>query len=157
WNSSAPSYHIEYGIRGFSTGTGTSITATGNNVTLTDLLEDQAYDVYVYAICAEGIMSIASQKHTFETTQENINITGDVSLRIYPNPTINATTSTLKGVSGEVTVTVVDMNGRVVKSETMWCNDDCTLLIDVKNLALGDYLIRFSCENLSIVRKLIVK
>ena len=157
WNSSAPSYHIEYGIRGFSTGTGTSITATGNNVTLTDLLEDQAYDVYVYAICAEGIMSIASQKHTFETTQENINITGDVSLRIYPNPTINATTSTLKGFSGEVTVTVVDMNGRVVKSETMWCNDDCTLHIDVKNLALGTYFIRFSCENLNIVRKLIVK
>ncbi|MCR5064731.1 MAG: T9SS type A sorting domain-containing protein, partial [Bacteroidales bacterium] len=54
-------------------------------------------------------------------------------------------------------VTVVDMNGRVVKSETMWCNDDCTLHIDVKNLALGTYFIRFSCENLNIVRKLIVK
>ena len=157
WNGDASSYRVEYGTEGFGTGEGTSVTATGTTVTLTDLLDDQTYDVYVYAVCAEGLESAASQKHTFETTTEGIDIAGGMNVSIYPNPTTSATTVALSGVNGEVTITVVDMNGRVVKSETVSCDGDCTKRMDVEGLAQGAYFVRVSGENLNMVKKLVVK
>ena len=157
WSGDASSYRVEYGTEGFGTGEGTSVTATGTTVTLTDLLDDQTYDVYVYAVCAEGLESAASQKHTFETTTEGIDIAGGMNVSIYPNPTTSATTVALSGVNGEVTITVVDMNGRVVKSETVSCDGDCTKRMDVEGLAQGAYFVRVSGENLNMVKKLVVK
>ena len=157
WNGDASSYRVEYGTEGFGTGEGTSVTATGTTVTLTGLLDDQTYDVYVYAVCAEGLESAASQKHTFETTPEGIDIAGGMNVSIYPNPTTSATTVALSGVNGEVTITVVDMNGRIVMTESVSCDGDCVKRMDVEGLAQGAYFVRVSGENLNMVKKLVVK
>ena len=157
WSGAASSYRVEYGTEGFGTGEGTSVTATGTTVTLTGLLDDQTYDVYVYAVCAEGLESAASQKHTFETTTEGIDIAGGMNVSIYPNPTTSATTVALSGVNGEVTITVVDMNGRIVMTESVSCDGDCVKRMDVEGLAQGAYFVRVSGENLNMVKKLVVK
>ena len=157
WNGDASSYRVEYGTEGFGTGEGTSVTATGTTVTLTGLLDDQTYDVYVYAVCAEGLESAASQKHTFETTNEGIDIAGGMNVSIYPNPTTSATTVALSGVNGEVTITVVDMNGRIVMTESVSCDGDCVKRMEVEGLAQGAYFVRVSGENLNMVKKLVVK
>jgi hypothetical protein len=157
WSGDASSYRVEYGTEGFGTGEGTSVTATGTTVTLTNLLDDQTYDVYVYAVCAEGLESAASQKHTFETTNEGIDIAGGMNVSIYPNPTTSATTVALSGVNGEVTITVVDMNGRIVMTESVSCDGDCVKRMEVEGLAQGAYFVRVSGENLNMVKKLVVK
>ena len=48
----ATSYTVEYGPRGFTPGTGTTITATGSPVILSGLNHSTNYDAYVYSECA---------------------------------------------------------------------------------------------------------
>ncbi|MBR6330589.1 MAG: T9SS type A sorting domain-containing protein, partial [Bacteroidales bacterium] len=79
------------------------------------------------------------------------------SLSIYPNPTTSATTIALSGVNGEVTITIVDMNGRVVMSDSMSCEGDCTKTMEVSGLAQGAYFVRISGESTNMVKKLVVK
>lgn len=59
------SWSIEYGPAGFTPGTGTIETATSSPFTLTGLVEDTEYDVYVTAVCGAG--SQAGGPATFST------------------------------------------------------------------------------------------
>ncbi|MBQ6237289.1 MAG: T9SS type A sorting domain-containing protein, partial [Bacteroidales bacterium] len=61
------------------------------------------------------------------------------------------------GVAGEVAITIVDMNGRVVMSDSMSCEGDCTKTLEVTGLAQGAYFVRISGENVNMVKKLVVK
>ena len=61
---------------------------------------------------------------------------------------------TLTGIEGEATVTVVDMNGRVI-SETRSENGKLTL--DVSGMAQGAYFVRITGEQVNAIRKLIVR
>ena len=55
-NGDAVSWTVEYDTAGFAQGTGNVITVTGGepSTTLTDLVDNTNYDVYVQAICPEG-------------------------------------------------------------------------------------------------------
>ena len=77
------------------------------------------------------------------------------SLTIYPNPARESATIMLSGVSGEVTVTVVDMNGRTVGQYSTSSTDRLTL--DLSGYAQGAYFVRVSGEGVNMVKKLIVK
>ena len=60
----------------------------------------------------------------------------------------------IEGVEGNVTVEIVDMNGRTVsRSESA----ESQLTIDITNLAQGAYFVRVTGSNASAVRKLIVR
>jgi hypothetical protein len=61
---------------------------------------------------------------------------------------------TLTGIEGEATVTVVDMNGRVIY-ETRSENGKLTL--DVSGMAQGAYFVRITGEQVNAIRKLIVR
>ena len=63
----------------------------------------------------------------------------------------------MSGANGKVRITVVDINGRVAASETMECAGDCMKTMNVDNLAQGAYFVRITGENVSMVRKLIVR
>ena len=56
-----------------------------------------------------------------------------------------------------VRISVVDINGRMIRSEQINCGIDCCKYIDVNNLAQGTYFIRIIGENINSVRKLIVR
>ncbi|MBR5353627.1 MAG: fibronectin type III domain-containing protein [Bacteroidales bacterium] len=98
WTGSANaiSYLVEYGSRGFTPGTGTTVTSATNSIALTGLNPGSSYEAYVYAICANDT-SIASQVCNFTTacaaitalpyTQnfENILGPGDNSANVVPN------------------------------------------------------------------------
>ena len=148
----AASYEIEYGDVAFTTGNGTPVTSTTNSVQLTGLEDETSYDVYVRAVCAEGITSAWSERHTFTTPQANgIDdvLSGNVTL--YPNPA--STAVTIRGIEGESTVTVVDLNGR----EVYRTNADSDVTIDVRGYAKGAYFVRITGERTTAIRKLIVK
>jgi hypothetical protein len=162
WNDSGVSkYKIEYGDRNFSEGNGTTIIVeNATSYTITNLDEDHNYSVFVKAICEEGVEGDWSEQADFSTPEEEVGI-DEVSaanqLSIYPNPANDVTTIAVSGVNGEVSITIVDMNGRVVASDSMSCEGDCTKSVEVSGLAQGAYFVRVNGENLSIVRKLIVK
>ena len=50
--SNAPNYSIEYGVHGFTPGTGTTVTSTTNSVSLTGLTPLTQYDVYLVSLCS---------------------------------------------------------------------------------------------------------
>ena len=67
WRTSqAPAYRIEYGIHGFTPGTGDTITTNTRSITLTGLLSATTYDAYVTALC--DTTQSTSDPITFRTT-----------------------------------------------------------------------------------------
>ena len=50
--STASNYSIEYGVHGFTPGTGTTVSSTTNSVSLTGLTPLTQYDVYLFSICS---------------------------------------------------------------------------------------------------------
>ena len=110
------------------------------------------YDVYVRTYCAENVHSLWSAVYHFSTLENGINDVTGANIALYPNPAHS--TVTLTGIEGEATVTVVDMNGRVI-SETRSENGKLTL--DVSGMAQGAYFVRITGEQVNAIRKLIVR
>ena len=151
------SFEIEYGAHGFNHGSGTTATTEGTSYTLSGLDYSTQYDVYVRALCDQSTYSDWSAVRTFTTGTVGIDEANGASCTIYPNPTSAATTISVSGVNGSVRITVVDMNGRTVASETIDCSSDCEKTLDVDNLSQGAYFVRITGENVNMIRKLIVK
>ena len=155
WNGDAASYDLEYGRGDFGIGTGTQVNGiTATSYTLTDLADEAAYTVYIRANC-EGQPSAWSQVQF--TTAVGIDGVNGVNVTIYPNPTTTSTTIALSGISSEVSIAIVDMNGRTVRTDAMSCEGDCVKTIEVSGLAQGAYFIRVNGEGVNMVKKLVVK
>ena len=61
-------WNVEYGISGFTIGTGTQITNLQNTlVNLNTLQSSTSYDIYVQSICDSGYISSWNGPHSFTT------------------------------------------------------------------------------------------
>ncbi|MBF4985816.1 fibronectin type III domain-containing protein, partial [Nonlabens mediterrranea] len=65
--SGEASWEIEYGIDGFTQGTGTTVTANSNPYTINTLTESTDYDYYVRANCGAGDVSAWAGPFSFST------------------------------------------------------------------------------------------
>ena len=161
WQGNSPSYSIEYGIGNFSVGAGTTIdNIESTNATITGLTPETTYTLYVRAKCGEGVYSAWSERATFQTTTTGIATSIDISngsMEIYPNPAKEMATIRIKGVQGEVLLTIVDMSGRTVKESVMKCNDNNSTTIELRDLPSGTYFVRASADGINLIRKLVVK
>ena len=134
-----------------------SATVSDNTYTISDLTPNTPYEVFVKAICGEGYTSDLATT-TFTTQQVGIaRVEEGLNLTLFPNPATGNTTVTLSGVNGNVTLSIIDMSGRTVRSYTMECNGDCEKHISVDNLVAGAYFVRVYGDNVNTVKKLIVK
>lgn len=84
-------------------------------------------------------------------------VTANMNVNIYPNPASGSTTINISGVEGSVEITIVDMSGRQVKTETMECAGNCVKQVNVTGLSQGAYFVRINAEGINMVKKLIVK
>jgi hypothetical protein len=75
-------------------------------------------------------------------------------LSVSPNPASTMVSVSAAGIEGNVTVQIVDMNGRVMMQQQGAAQN---FRFDVSNLAQGAYFVRMTGENVNAVRKLIVK
>lgn len=71
-NASQLSWEIEYGLTGFTQGTGTIVAASTNPFVLTGLLPNTTYQFYVRAVCAGSTFSNWSSVTSFTTACESI-------------------------------------------------------------------------------------
>ena len=158
--ATATSYEVDYGPVGHGQGQGTTVTVNNaTTYTITGLESETGYSVYVRALCEADAPGPWSQVQEFTTLEEHIGIdvADGMNVSIYPNPTSSSTTIALSGVNGDVAITVVDMNGRVVMSDSMSCEGDCVKTMEVSGLAQGAYFVRINGENVNMVKKLVVK
>jgi hypothetical protein len=72
-NGTATQWSIEYGLTGFTQGTGTYVSVTTNPYTLTGLSAGSAYDIYVKSICSTTDSSSNSAGVTVNTDQIPVN------------------------------------------------------------------------------------
>jgi hypothetical protein len=158
--ATATSYEVDYGPVGHGQGQGTTVTVNNaTTYTITGLESETGYSVYVRALCEADAPGPWSQVQEFTTLDGGIGIdvADGMNVSIYPNPTSSTTTIALSGVNGDVAITVVDMNGRVVMSDSMSCEGDCVKTMEVSGLAQGAYFVRINGENVNMVKKLVVK
>jgi hypothetical protein len=72
-SGSAPvGYQFEYGLEGFTQGTGTTLTPTTTSVSLTSLAPSSVYSFYVRTNCGTGSYSLWSGPITFNTIFEPV-------------------------------------------------------------------------------------
>jgi uncharacterized repeat protein (TIGR03806 family) len=69
WNdpNNVGSYFIEYGVSGFSLGTGTTLIESATTADLQNLLPETTYDVYVQVVCNTDNLSMYTDVYTFTT------------------------------------------------------------------------------------------
>ena len=151
------SFEVEYGIHGFTHGSGTVVSASEPSATINGLDYNTQYDLYVRALCGTDNYSPWSNVSTFTTQPLGINPADTPVCTIFPNPTSYATTINVSGINGQVKIEVIDMNGHTVTSETLECASDCTKTLHVDHLAQGAYFVRITGQQFNMVKKLIVK
>jgi hypothetical protein len=80
------------------------------------------------------------------------------AIAVYPNPASDNVTITLgKGWSGEVSVHIVDLNGRTVVSNNYIATENSVINTDISSLVSGIYLVRISSAKANQITKLIVQ
>ena len=79
----------------------------------------------------------------------------NVSMRLQPNPASSNVRVVMKGVTGNVNMSLIDMSGRVVTTSQFNAENGTT--INVSNLAKGAYFVRITNDKFSKIEKLIVR
>ena len=156
WTGTASEYQIEV-----SDGGATPImqTVSASPYTVEGLTASTDYTVRVRALCENDETSDWSAAVNFTTLngeqpQGIDDVNGSYSVSIYPNPASEKVTVSVDGLSGKAQVSVIDMSGRTVMT-TMMEGDSAQL--NVSKLAQGTYFVRINGENISTVRKLVVR
>ena len=154
-------WKVNYGYLGFSVGEGDMEHTTTTSVTLSNLTEEQEYDVYVAAVCDGNLESVWSSVVHFTTGAGSstgiAEATNAMEVNIYPNPARQSTTIRISGAEGSADIKIVDVTGRTVYTETVDCGADCVKSVDVNNLAQGTYFVSITSNGVNAVKKLIVK
>jgi hypothetical protein len=151
----ASNFRVIYGLPNFDQGGElASYDTESNPFELTNLEPNSDYTVRVANVCAENLVS---QWTSADFSTEGVGINGvefDGSLSLYPNPASTTVTLSVSEQMVGSTVSIVDINGRVVMSEVL---NNQTLTVDLSNMSQGAYFVRITGEQNTVVRKLIVK
>ncbi|MCR4811248.1 MAG: fibronectin type III domain-containing protein [Bacteroidales bacterium] len=158
WTGTASEYQIEVSDGG---ATPITITVSASPYTVEGLTAATNYTVRVRALCEDDETSDWSASASFTTLdggepgpQGIDGVNASYSVSVYPNPATNHVTVSVEGLTGKAQVSVVDMSGRTVMSSAM---EGDAMQLNVTKLAQGTYFVRIEGENISTVRKLVVK
>ena len=160
-SNNAGFWEIQYGRAGYAENEVLGTVISPDTVfTIRNLVPNFSYGFRVRSLCGAAWASDWSSSELVVTTGDETGI-DDVDSRfectIYPNPATDATTITVSGVEGRITISIVDINGRTVDTETLNCSADCEKTMDVAGLGQGAYFVRIVGDSVNSVRKLIVK
>ncbi len=115
------------------------------------------YDVYVRGNCGDGEYS--EWVMTTSLGIENIALSESSSVKVIlaPNPARDYTQLSIEGVSGEVEMNLLTLEGKLLKKEILDCRPTLTKDIRLQGLSKGTYLIRLTHKNWTKIEKLIVQ
>lgn len=151
---------MEYGLNGFTPGTGTVINgANSNPYSIIGLTPETQYQFYVQADCQAGGTSDWSYPLGFVFTGEDVSLESEflMDVSVFPNPASSIITVVNPSNSSALKIEISDMNGRIVLVEKKALNNakEATLVID--QLEKGIYTLRLynneSQKNFKIVKK----
>ena len=164
-NGEETAWIVEYGMPGFGQGEEIGRQEARENpyaMSLAGLEPNTDYEVYVYAQCSEGLVSVPAGPASFRTSNigiPQINTSTLQQINIYPNPTTGSFTisisSPITDHRSPITIDIVDMNGRIINSTTQQINNSTE--VKFSGLPQGAYFVRIYGDTINVIRKLIVK
>lgn len=115
------------------------------------------YDVYV-TVDQEGCSGVSNSFTLTVDACAGIEELGNLNIEVYPNPSNGNFVLSIEGSTDELGLTVQDMNGRMVHTETLGeVNSRLQKNIDLSGLANGVYLMRLTNGNDSLFKKLVMQ
>ncbi|MBV1925384.1 MAG: T9SS type A sorting domain-containing protein, partial [Dokdonia sp.] len=101
-----------------------------------------------------GNVSVCTFNLTVDATLSVNDLALDNALSIYPNPTANVFTLTNGSGASLETMTIVDVNGRIIDTISL-TEMDTEKEISIANYATGIYFARISSENATTVKRIV--
>jgi|ERR1035437_599702 hypothetical protein len=140
----AVNYTIEISVHGLNTWTQYTV-IPNNNYVFTGLLLSTTYDWRIQTNCNSSgtINSGWSAIQTFTTLAQRIDGNGGLTFNIYPNPTDAVVTISFTTMDeGAYSIRLVDMLGRVVKSEIGNAGlGDNSFILNLDGISNGVYMV----------------
>lgn len=155
WNAGGNEtiWKIEYGIKGFTPGTGNIATDNDGTpgLTITGLKPDTEYDVYVTAICAETNISDQLGPKSFITKSLDLKDQVFESFTYYPNPVIDGQLS-MEATQEVKQVVMYNLLGQVVLKTFP---NSLKPTLELNNLRTGVYLMKVTISGSTQVFRII--
>lgn len=140
--------------------TGAGSYADGSSVSLAAGTNTSDVD-FLYWINVAGDTIVANPYNFTITSDVNLiavfgsnqgigDVSGNKLISVYPNPATSFVT--IDGIEGQTKVSVVDINGRIVLTQTLTSSATQSLTLDVSTLSAGTYFVSVG----NAVRKLII-
>ena len=84
--------------------------------------------------------------------------TSDPTITLYPNPSSEKVNLTVEGINGKISIDVIDLYGRVVRSAVLEADnfDNHQIMLNTQDLPAGSYLVRIYNEQQSTTKRLIL-
>ena len=132
--------------------TGTTITATVNNLTAETAYEYKAFATTASDTVEGEVINFTTLAASGLADAES----GAIKAMIYPNPAKDKATLSLTGLTANAKIIVSDLQGRIIQTEDLQAGSE-TYELNTSNYASGVYYIRILCGNNSNTQKLIIE
>lgn len=145
-------YAIEYGVNGFTPGTGTQVTTTNTSFIVSGLLSNTAYDFYILTVCGAGDTSnyVTDVDATTLQSDVSVNELANQQVAIYPNPVKDVLF--VKALETEIVeLTIYDLNGKTMPVSISKLQSGYAVKMDQLNN--GVYFIEVKTNTHTSVRK----
>ncbi len=84
-------------------------------------------------------------------SSNSIEQTDGSDVTLFPNPATDLTTLTVSGITGETTLEITDLNGRIVRTETLQLTGNDQIEISTSDLAAGTYFVRVASHRTKLI------
>ncbi len=132
--------------------TGTTLTATVNNLTAETAYEYKAFATTASSTVEGEVINFTTLAASGLADAES----GAIKAMIYPNPAKDKATLSLTGLTANAKIIVSDLQGRIIQTEDLQAGSE-TYELNTSNYASGVYYIRILCGNNSSTQKLIIE
>ena len=132
--------------------TGTTLTATVNNLTAETAYEYKAFATTASDTVEGEVINFTTLAASGLADAES----GAIKAMIYPNPAKDKATLSLTGLTANAKIIVSDLQGRIIQTEDLQAGSE-TYELNTSNYASGVYYIRILCGNNVNTQKLIIE
>jgi len=156
WSNTASNYEVEYGVSGFTLGSGQLVSASNDtSITITSLVPNTGYDVYIRAICSANDSSAWSAAYSFTLDSTvSINQFSKSDINVYPNPNNGRFTLELdKEPNSELNITISNATGQVVHRQLITSSVN---IFDLQGVRKGVYILDLFSENQSVKTRIVI-
>lgn len=138
-----------------------TVTASSTTYTLSNLKCATSYNWQVRSVCSSSnsawsaVRQFATDACTTTGLQE---LTNDMGMNVYPNPTAGSFTITVAGVANQpVNIDLIDALGRtLLQHEVMPANGNATVQVQQGALSNGVYLARVQVADRTLMKRIVI-